>query len=166
MQWVYLSTGLLFSCWAIWSTCAAGISHLRLQYHAQREKAKVNTKALGRLMGHYAYANGSLFLLLGILRLFFEDKHHLGLCLFGLSTVYLLVKAQKYGGNIFDQEGKLRPKPPRNWQLLWASHWPFSWEWPPCSFISCSPPKCLFWKKGCRCTASTVKFTLGNPWKK
>jgi hypothetical protein len=111
MQWVYLSTGLLF-------LLLGYLVHVRRWYFLisgyntmpKEKKAKVNTKALGRLMGHYAYANGSLFLLLGIFEAFsLKINTTPAYVFFGLSTVYLLVKAQKYDGNIFDQEGKLRP---------------------------------------------------------
>ncbi|MDD3654376.1 MAG: DUF3784 domain-containing protein [Desulfotomaculaceae bacterium] len=34
---------------------------------SKEKKAKVNTKGLGRLMGIYAYVNGSVFILVGVL---------------------------------------------------------------------------------------------------
>ena len=73
------------------------------------KKANVDTEGLGRLMGLYMYFNGGVLLLLGIL-------HTLNIWsgmtpfLVGivLSTVYLLIKAQKYDHNLFDENGKLK----------------------------------------------------------
>lgn len=76
---------------------------------SKEKKEKVDTKSLGRLMGFYAYANGLVFLIMGLLQ---AANIKIGmtpwLVFFGVSTVYLLVKAQKYDGNIFDERGKLR----------------------------------------------------------
>lgn len=75
----------------------------------KEKKANVDTRGLGRLIGLYSYVNGGLLIAMGI-------SHALGLQLgilpiivfFGISTVYLLIKAQKYDGNIYDENGKLR----------------------------------------------------------
>ncbi|MGI6119489.1 MAG: DUF3784 domain-containing protein [Desulfosporosinus sp.] len=76
---------------------------------SKEKKANVDIKSLSRLMGLYSYVNGGIFIVMGIL-------HALGLkpvitpavVFFCISTVYLLIKAQKYDGNLYDKNGKLR----------------------------------------------------------
>ncbi|HCP15255.1 MAG TPA: hypothetical protein DIT32_05745 [Peptococcaceae bacterium] len=76
---------------------------------SKEKKAKVDTKSLGRLMGIFLYLNGAVSILIGIL-------YFLGLrpgmtpffVILGISTVTMLIKAQKYDGNVFDEQGKLR----------------------------------------------------------
>lgn len=76
---------------------------------SKEKKANVDIKSLGRLIGIYSYVNGGAFIMMGILHAL-EQK--LGMTpiiiFFGISTVYLLIKAQKYDGNIYDENGKLR----------------------------------------------------------
>lgn len=75
----------------------------------KEKKANVDTRNLGKLMGIYSYVNGSVLILMGIL-------YALGIrpgitpvvVIFGITTVYLLIKAQRYDGNIYDEKGKLR----------------------------------------------------------
>ena len=75
------------------------MSHTRYNTMSKEKKANVDTKGLGRLMGVYFYLNGSVFIVMGVL-------HALGLrpgmtaaiVIIGVSTVYLLIKAQKYDG--------------------------------------------------------------------
>lgn len=75
------------------------------------KKAKVDTKSLGRLMGVYAYLNGSLLIVMGILQgLGQRPSVTLAFVFFGISTAYLLIKAQKYDGNLYDKSGKLRKR--------------------------------------------------------
>ncbi|MGI6421157.1 MAG: DUF3784 domain-containing protein [Syntrophomonadaceae bacterium] len=76
---------------------------------SKEKKAKVDVEGLGRLMGMYSYTNGSILIVMGFL-------HALGLkasltpaiLFFSISTIYILIKAQKYDGNIYDEKGKLR----------------------------------------------------------
>lgn len=73
------------------------------------KKANVDTAGLGRLMGIYGYVNGGIFLLQGVLQASgFEPPQAPAYAFFILSTLYLLVKAQKYDGNIFDKDGKIK----------------------------------------------------------
>ena len=76
---------------------------------SKEKKANVDTKCLSRLMGIYAYFNGTLFIAAGIFYALGVRKW-LGLtfAVFGISTLYMLIKAQKYDGNLFDENGKLR----------------------------------------------------------
>jgi hypothetical protein len=75
----------------------------------REEQARVNTEALGRLLGIYCYVNAAIFLLMGVFTaLDISAGVNAGLVLFGVSTVYVLVKAQKYDGNLFDDTGRLR----------------------------------------------------------
>lgn len=61
---------------------------------SKEKKAKVDTHGLGKIMGIYCYFNGSLFILGGILqRLGYQSLGLIVLIFFGVSTVFLLVKA-------------------------------------------------------------------------
>jgi len=75
----------------------------------KEKKMKVDTKGLGRLMGFFFYFNGGILIVAGILYLF-DIKAVIGpvIVLFVISTVYLLIKAQKYDGNLYDENKKLR----------------------------------------------------------
>ena len=109
-MWFYFIAGGLFIAMGLavhvfkWYFLIAGYNTM-----PKEKKANVDTKGLGRLMGIYSYANGGVLIVMGIL-------HAFGLkfgitpvvVFFGISTAYLLVKAQKYDGNIFDEKGKLR----------------------------------------------------------
>jgi hypothetical protein len=75
----------------------------------KEKKANVDTKGLGRFMGIYFYANGASFLATGILdALGIKAGMTPALVFFCISTVYLLIRAQRYDGNIFDESGKIR----------------------------------------------------------
>ena len=73
------------------------------------KKANVDIEGLGRLMGIYSYINGGVFIVMGVLKtLGLKSVQTLAIVFFIISTVYLLIKAQKYDGNIYDKNGKLR----------------------------------------------------------
>jgi hypothetical protein len=76
---------------------------------SKEKKLKVDTKRLGKLMGFYSYLNGLVFLVSGLLYLF---DIRIGIipafAVVCVSTVYLLIKAQKYDGNLYDENGKIR----------------------------------------------------------
>lgn len=75
---------------------------------SKEKKQKVDTEKLGRLMGIYSYINGGALVFVGILAGFGIKSAQLPyLILFIASTTYLLIKAQSYDGNIFDENGKL-----------------------------------------------------------
>jgi uncharacterized membrane protein len=60
----------------------------------KEKKEKVNVTALGKLMGFYAYANGIVFLVMGILyALDIKISMTPAFIFFGISTIYLLIKA-------------------------------------------------------------------------
>jgi len=76
---------------------------------SKERKAKVNITSLARLMGIYLYVNGALFVVAGILQI-------LGLKItmtpvfifFTLATIYMIFKAQKFDGNIYNENGDLQ----------------------------------------------------------
>ncbi len=73
------------------------------------KKVNVDTKSLGRLMGIYSYCNGGVFMLMGILHILGLRPGMTPVIVFlSISTVFLLIKAQKYDGNLYDENGKLR----------------------------------------------------------
>lgn len=76
---------------------------------SKEKKAKVDIKALGKLVGLYSYANGLVFIVMGSLHVMhIKVGMTPSLIFFGVSTVYLLIRAQKYDGNLFDENGKMR----------------------------------------------------------
>lgn len=73
------------------------------------KRAKVNTEGLGRLIGVYCYISGGIFIAAGVLNALGIKTIIIPVfAIFLILTVYVLVKAQKYDGNIFDEYGKLR----------------------------------------------------------
>ena len=73
------------------------------------KKEKVDTKGLGRLMGVYSYLNGAILFVMGILYAAgIELSMTPALVFFGISTIFLIIRAQKYDGNVFDKEGRVR----------------------------------------------------------
>lgn len=73
------------------------------------KKENVDQEGLGKLIGYYSYANGAIFLIIGILNAFnIEISIIPGIVFLAISTIYLLIKAQKFDKNIFDQDGKMR----------------------------------------------------------
>lgn len=109
-MWFYIIIGVFFIAMGLavhvfkWYFLIAGYNTM-----SKEKKANVETEGLGRLMGIYSYVNGGVLIVMGVL-------HALGLkpvltpaiVFFSISTVYLLVKAQKYDGNNYDENGKLR----------------------------------------------------------
>jgi hypothetical protein len=75
----------------------------------KERKANVDVEGLGRLIGIYSYINGGIFIIAGIL-------YSLGIkfviapviIIFIVMTIYVLIKAQKFDKNIFDEAGKLK----------------------------------------------------------
>lgn len=75
----------------------------------KEKKANVDIEGLSRLIGVYGYVNGGIQILAGILfGLGLKFVIAPAIILFIVLTIYVLIKAQKYDGNIFDEAGKLR----------------------------------------------------------
>lgn len=76
---------------------------------SKEEQEKVDAAGLGRLVGIYLYLNGAVFILAGILEAS-GVRHGMtaALIFMAVSTVFVLIKAQKYNGNLFDKDGNLR----------------------------------------------------------
>ena len=75
---------------------------------SKEKKAKVDTKGLARLLGIFSYINGGVFIFMGILLYLKVDMSTTPAYIFlVISTIILLIKAQKYDGNLFDKEGRL-----------------------------------------------------------
>ena len=109
-MWIYFIIGVFFVAIGLavhvckWYFLISGYNTM-----SREKKANVNTKALGRLMGVYSYVNGGVFIAMGILyALGLKPGMTPVMVFFGVTTVYMLIKAQKYDGNIFDENGKLR----------------------------------------------------------
>lgn len=109
-MWIYFIIGVFFVAIGLavhvckWYFLIAGYNTM-----SREKKKNVNTEALGRLMGVYSYVNGGVFIGMGMLyALGLKPGMTPAMVFFGLTTVYMLIKAQKYDGNIFDEHGKLR----------------------------------------------------------
>ncbi|MGI6358374.1 MAG: DUF3784 domain-containing protein [Bacillota bacterium] len=110
MTWIYILSGVFFILMGLavhvlkWHFLIAGYNTM-----PKEKQANVDTEGLGRLLGLYGYVNGMLFIVMGMLNaLDIRPGITSGMMFFGFSTVYVLIKAQKYDGNIVDQHGRLR----------------------------------------------------------
>lgn len=77
--------------------------------YSKEKKKNVNVEAIARYMGLYSYLNGFIAYLAGILTAL-DVKNLMApvIVFFVVSTVVLLVKIQKYDGNMFDKDGRLK----------------------------------------------------------
>lgn len=109
-MWLYFVIGSLFISLGL-AVHVFKMYFLISGYNTMREekKANVDTEKLGRLMGVYCYANGGVLILTGMFNaLGIEFGLSPSLIFLAVSTVYLLIKAQKYDHNIYDENGKLK----------------------------------------------------------
>jgi hypothetical protein len=82
---------------------------------SKAKKVNVDQEGLGQLMGYYSYSNGAVFLIIGILNAFdINITITPGLVFLTISTVYLLIKSQKFDKNLFDEDGKMHKKEKKN----------------------------------------------------
>lgn len=77
--------------------------------YSKEKKKNVDVVSIAKYMGYYGYLNGVVAYIGGVLTVF-EVKNIAGpvIAFFLISTGVLLVKLQKYDGNMFDKEGKLK----------------------------------------------------------
>ncbi|HQD69837.1 MAG: DUF3784 domain-containing protein [Limnochordia bacterium] len=74
----------------------------------QDQKANVDIASVARLIGFWGYVNGGVCIVLGIMSAFGVDPTAgliPALILFGVSTTYLLIRAQRYGFNTKSRRG-------------------------------------------------------------
>ena len=84
------------------------ISGYNTMSRAKREK--VDVRRVARAIGVWSYANAAVFTVVGLLlALEIAVPIEVPLVFFGITTLVLLVRAQRYDGNIFDEDGNLRP---------------------------------------------------------
>ena len=84
------------------------ISGYNTMSRAKREK--VDVRRVARAIGVWSYANTAVFTVVGLLlALEIAVPIEVPLVFFGITTLVLLVRAQRYDGNIFDEDGNLRP---------------------------------------------------------
>lgn len=75
----------------------------------KEKKANVDIRGLARLIGVYSYANGSIFILMGVLQAAGFNPDIMPAVIFLLLTSIVLVfMSQRYDYNLFDADGKLR----------------------------------------------------------
>ncbi|WP_332645350.1 DUF3784 domain-containing protein [Lysinibacillus sp. 54212] len=76
---------------------------------SKEQKKNVDVKNLSRLVGYYCYFLAFLFLVLGILSWQEQTAYFIPIfILLFVSAIYVVIKSQKYNGNLFDEHGKLR----------------------------------------------------------
>lgn len=109
-MWFYLLLGIFFIFMGLsvhvfkWYFLISGYNTM-----PKEKKANVDTAGLGRLMGIFGYFNGGVSLIMAlVMALGFRPVHTPFIVLFVLSTIFLLVRAQRYDGNIYDKDGKIR----------------------------------------------------------
>lgn len=79
--------------------------------YSKEKREKVDVVSLARLMGYYGYSNAFAFFLTGALDYFGVDVGLTpALIFFGLSTMALIIRAQKYDGNMYDEKGVMTKK--------------------------------------------------------
>ncbi|MGM0385083.1 MAG: DUF3784 domain-containing protein [Actinomycetota bacterium] len=95
------------------------ISGYNTMSKAKREK--VDVRKVARIIGLWSYANAAVFTVVGfLLALEVQVPIEAPLVFFGVTTLVLLFRAQKYDGNIFDENGNLRPGAGRELALAGA----------------------------------------------
>ncbi len=101
---IFLALGLMVHVFK-WHFLIAGYNTM-----SREKKKNVDTEGLGRALGYYGYANAAVFLLTGILD---AAGIKLGMTpamvFFAVTTLVMLVRTQKYDGNLYDAQGQLRP---------------------------------------------------------
>lgn len=109
-MWLYLLIGifLIFMGLSVhvfkWYFLISGYNTM-----SKEKKANVDTAGLGRLMGIFGYFNGGIMIIMAILQaLGLKPSMVPVIVIFIASTILLLIKAQKYDGNIYDKDGKIR----------------------------------------------------------
>lgn len=79
--------------------------------YSREKREKVDVVSIARLMGYYGYSNAFVFFIAGALDYFgMEMSLTPALIFFGVSTMILMVRAQKYDGNMYDEEGMMTKK--------------------------------------------------------
>lgn len=77
--------------------------------YSKEKKKNVDVQAIAKYMGYYSYLNGFISYLAGILTAAGVQNLMVPVIVFFvISTGVLLVKLQKYDGNMFDEGGKLK----------------------------------------------------------
>lgn len=74
------------------------------------KRAKVDVRSVARLIGLWSYANAAVLALVGVLLgLDVAVPMAVPMGFFAVTTVALLIRVQRYDGNLFDEHGKLLP---------------------------------------------------------
>lgn len=79
--------------------------------YSREKRENVDVVSIARLMGYYGYSNAFAFFLTGALDYFgVEVGLTPVLIFFGISTMILIIRAQKYDGNMYDEQGVMTKK--------------------------------------------------------
>lgn len=77
---------------------------------SRAKQEKVDVRKVARLIGWWSYANAAVLVVVGVLlALDVAVPLAVPLVFFAVTTVALLVRAQRYDGNLFDADGRLLP---------------------------------------------------------
>lgn len=79
--------------------------------YSKEKRENVDVVSIARLMGYYGYSNAFAFFLTGALDYFGADIGLTpALIFFGLTTMILIIRSQKYDGNMYDENGVMTKK--------------------------------------------------------
>jgi len=109
-MWVLFLIGLVFIFLGVgihqlkWYFLISGYNTM-----SEEKKARVDVDKLGAFIGKYLYIMGAVLILFGILlRLGVESLTLPLIIFFAVSTVFVLIKAQTFDGNVYDENRQLR----------------------------------------------------------
>ncbi len=119
-MWLLLIIGLVFIFLGVgiqklkWYFLISGYNTM-----SQEKKARVDVDKLGAFIGKYLYMTGIVLILFGVLlRLGVESLTLPLIIFFAVSTVFVLIKAQTFDGNVYDENGQLRKGPGKQLVLI------------------------------------------------
>jgi hypothetical protein len=85
---------------------------------SREKKAKVDIKGMARVIGIYSYFNSGVFFLAGWMGLLdIQGGMVISIVLVLASTGYMVIRSQRYDGNLFDEHGKLKKKSRRKYWI-------------------------------------------------
>jgi len=112
-MWSYIISGVFFIALGLaihvfkWYFLISGYNTM-----SKEKKANVDVKNLSRVVGIYFYVIGGVAIAMGVLNsLGFKQVLVPAIVIFGISTIYMLIKANKYGRSVSskdDERGKLQ----------------------------------------------------------
>ncbi len=85
---------------------------------SREKKEKVDIKGMARMIGFYSYFNSGIFFLMGWMNLLgINGGMLISIIVVLASTGYMVVKSQRYDGNLFDEMGNLKKESRKKYWL-------------------------------------------------